>query len=315
LIARRLALLVPLLIAVSFGVFVLLSLMPGNPAEALAGQNPELVPYIEKSLHLDEPLLLRYWHWVSDAARGNLGDSWQAFTHGQKTPVTSLIAGIAPVSASLIVLAMVFAFVGALVLGTLVAVRANGLLDRCVLVLAALFIAAPGFWLAYLGIIWFGVDLGWLPVLGYKPPSAGLWPWLSHVLMPAIVLAIHPTAAMTLQLRNALLEVFRQDYILSAYAKGLPRWLIVGKHALKNAAVPVVTLLGYQFATLFGATAIIENVFGIPGLGTLAIQATVNRDVPVLLGLVVFTTFLVVLVNVLTDVANGFLNPRVRIAS
>jgi peptide/nickel transport system permease protein len=315
LIGRRLALLAPLLVVVSFSVFVLVSFMPGNPAEALAGQNPELIPYIQKSLHLDQPLLLRYWDWATSAIHGDLGNSWQAFSDGQKTSVVSLIAKHAPVSASLVGIALVLAFVAALVLGTLAAVREHGVFDRFVLLLTAFSIASPGFWLAYLGIIWFGVQLKWLPVLGYVPLSQGVWPWLSHVIMPAVVLAIHPAASMTLQLRNGLLEVFRQDYVLSAHAKGLSKWVIVWKHALKNAAVPVVTLLGYQVASLFGATAIIENVFGIPGLGTLAIQSTLNRDIPVLLGLLVCTTFLVVVANVLTDVGNGFLNPKLRTVS
>lgn len=314
LIGRRLALLVPLLLLVSFSVFVLLSFMPGNPAEALAGTNLELVPYIQKSLHLNDPLLTRYWHWLGAAIHGDLGDSWQAFTNGQKTSVVSLIEKYAPVSASLVGLAIALSFVLALVLGTLAAVRENGIVDRAILVLTAVSIASPSFWLAYLGVIWFGVKLKWLPVLGYMPVSAGFWPWLSHVIMPAVVLAIHPAAAMTLQLRNGLLEVFRQDYVLSAYAKGLSGRVVIWKHALKNAAVPVMTLLGFQLASMFGATAIIENVFGIPGLGTLAIQSTINRDVPVLLGLLVFTTLLVVVANTITDIANGLLNPKLRTA-
>lgn len=311
---RRLTLGIPLLLIVSFGVFVLVSFMPGNTAQILAGSNPELVPYITQTLHLDQPLPVRYAQWLAGAAHGDLGESWLGLSVGRHESVLSLILQRVPITLSIAGLAVLLSLCAGLLLGMLAAIRIGGVVDRCVTAFAALFIAIPGFWLGFLLILWFGVQLKWLATFGYVPLSVGFWPWMSHVIMPAIALAVAPAAAITLQFRASLAEVLDRDYILSARAKGLPGRAVLWKHALKNAFAPVATLVGFQIANLLGATVIMENVFQIPGIGTLAVQATFGRDVPLILGLLVCTTLLVVVVNALVDLVYAYLNPRVRIA-
>jgi peptide/nickel transport system permease protein len=308
LVLRRL-MLAPLLLAiVTFLIFVLISLAPGDPAVLLAGDNPQLADYIRKSLHLSDPIVVQYGRWVGNAVQGNLGTSYQighpsvGQTLMQRAPITLSIAG----------LAILISLTGALILGTLAALRPDGVVDRIITSICAIAIAVPGFWLGYLLALWFAVKLGWLPAVGYRPISAGFWPWLSHVILPALTLAPLPMATKALQLRGAMLEVFGRDYILSARAKGLRPRQVVMKHGLKNALAPVVTLLGFQLAAILGGSVIVESVFAIPGMGSLAVQATLSKDVPILLGVVTFTTLVVVLVNSLVDVLYGYLNPRVR---
>jgi peptide/nickel transport system permease protein len=293
-------------------VFVLISFIPGNPAIAIANGNPYLVPYIEKSLNHNQPLVVRYLFWLSVVVQGNFGRSYQ-ISH---QTVTSLIATAAPVTFSITLLAIILAFFVALVLGITAAIacahKRFRFIDRLLTTIFSIAIAMPSFWLGYVLVLWFAVNFKWLPALGYARLSEGWWPWLSHVILPASVLGTQPAAVMALQLRGALLDVFNRDYILSARAKGLPGFRIVGKHALKNAMIPVVTVLGSLLAQLLGGAVIVETVFALPGLGTLAVQSALSRDVPVLLGLVVITTLVVTGVNLLVDISYGYLHPNSR---
>ena len=309
---RRLMLAVPLLLLVSFSVFVLVSFMPGNPAQILAGTNPQLVPYITKELHLNSSLPTQYFHWLGQAVQGNLGLSWVALASGRHETVTSEIVQRAPITLAICGFAILLSTTLGLGLGMLGATRPNGLVDRGVTAFSALSIAIPGFWLGFVLILWFGVGLQWLPVFGYVPLSQGFWPWLSHIILPAVTLTVALSASLTLQFRGALLDVLGKDYILSARAKGLRNSKVLWKHAMKNAFAPGATILGFQLANLLGATVIIENVFNIPGLGTLAVSSTFGRDIPAILGLLVCTTLLVVIVNTLLDLVYAYLNPRVR---
>jgi peptide/nickel transport system permease protein len=302
---------IPLLLVVSFSVFALVSFMPGNPATILAGTNPELVPYITKELKLDKPLPVQYVHWIGRAVQGDLGLSWVALTSGRHESVASEIIDRAPITLAICGFAILLSLILGLSLGMLGATR-SGWVDRVVTAFSALCIAVPGFWLGFVLILWFGVRLGWLPVFGYVPLGSGFWQWLSHIILPAVTLAIAMSASLTLQFRGALLDVLGKDYILSARAKGLKGSKVLWKHAMKNAFAPVATILGFQLANLLGATVIIENVFNIPGLGTLAVSSTFGRDIPVILGLLVCTTLLVVIVNTLLDLVYAYLNPRVR---
>jgi peptide/nickel transport system permease protein len=245
---------------------------------------------------------------VKHAAVGDLGTSYQI---GHQS-VGQALKQRAPVSLSIAGLAILIALLFALVFGTLSAVFPDSLLDRMTTSFCALAIATPGFWLGYLLVLWFAVKLGWFPAIGYKPLSDGFWPWFSHILLPALTLAPLAAATMTLQLRGSMLEVLGRDYILSARAKGLRPRQVVMKHGMKNALAPVVTLLGFQVAAIFGGAVIVESVFSVPGMGQLAAQATISRDVQVLLGVVTLTTLIVIIVNTLVDVLYGYLNPRVR---
>jgi len=303
----RLVLALPLLIVVSLGLVVLVSLIPGDPALVLAGTHPELAPAIRQSLHLDEPVFVRYWTWMSGAIHGDLGESYVLHQS-----VASTIWARLPTTASLIVLSIVISIFTALGLGTISALKADTSIDRSLTAAAAFAIAAPPFWVGNLLVLWFAVDRQWFPALGATTLSDGLWPWLSHLVLPAITLSLWTGAMLTLQLRRALIEVLGRGYILSARAKGLSSLSIVGKHAFKNSASPVVTILGYQLAHLFGGTILVENVFAIPGLGSLALDSTVDRDVPVMLGLVVSTTLIVIVVNFFVDLSYGYFNPKLR---
>jgi len=310
LIARRLASAVPLLLVATFTLFAMIDFIPGDPAVALDNGDPSLIPYIRASLHLNEPLYERYGRWLLDAIQGNLGTSYSV----AHPSVTSLIGSAAPITLSVFALAIVISTVVAFTLGIIAAIRVGRPLDRVLSALFALFVATPSFWLGYLFILWFGIDLGWLPVLGYAPPSAGLWQWLSHLILPSVTLAPPLTAQVALQLRGGLIDAMGRDYILSARAKGLREWAVVGKHALKNVGAPVATVVGFQIANLLGATVIVETVFGLPGIGNLTVQSAEGRDVPTLLGLVLCTTLLVVAVNLVVDISYGYFNPKVRTA-
>ena len=299
----------PLLVFVTFAVFVLVSLMPGNPARILAGANPSLVPYITKELGLNKPLMSRYWDWLSAAIGGNLGQSYV-----QHESVDSALWAALPITASLITLSLVISSVTAFVAGLAAALRVGRITDRVIGTISALAIAAPPFWIGYLFVLWFAIDVRWLPALGYESPSNGIWAWISHLILPAVTLSLWTSAILTLQLRGAMLDVLGRPYILSARAKGLGGVAIIGKHALKNSAAPVVTVLGFQLAQLIGGTVLVEDVFSLPGLGKLALTSTLDRDVPVMLGLVVLTTLVVIAVNFLVDLSYGYFNPKVRVS-
>lgn len=306
---RRLAVALPLLVAVTFCVFVLVDLAPGDPAAAIAGEHPtaERIAQIRASLGLDEPLLKRYGTWLFDALQANLGTS---LANGQA--VTDAIGDRLPTTLSLVAVAMAVTLVVGLAAGLVAAVRHGRAADRVITAVASAAIALPPFWVALVLVMLFSVQAGWLPAIGYESLSAGLWPWLSHLLLPAIALALLPMAEVAMQFRQAMVAVLQRDYITNAEARGLSRPRVLGKHAAKNAAVPVTTVFAYRFAQVLGGTVAIESVFDLPGIGRLAVTSVLNRDIPVLLGLVVLTTLIVLVINLLVDISYGYFNPKVR---
>ncbi|WP_300680653.1 ABC transporter permease [Nocardioides sp.] len=306
---RRLGVALPVLIAVTFCVFVLVDLAPGDPAAALAGENPtpERIAAIRATLGLDHPLLSRYGSWLASAVHADLGSS---LANGQS--VTRVIGDRLPVTISLVVVAMAITLIVGLSAGMLAAVRHGRPVDRVITALASAAIALPPFWVALVLVLLFSVNLGWLPSIGYEPLSAGLWPWLSHLLLPGLALSLLPMAEVTMQFRQALSSVLRLDYITNAEARGLSRPRVLVKHASKNAAVPVTTVFGYRFAQVLGGTVAIESVFDLPGIGRLAVNSVLSRDIPVLLGLVALTTLIVLVINLLVDISYGYFNPKVR---
>lgn len=308
----RLLAVIPTVLIVTFVVSLLVELAPGDAADALAGSNPDpaLVESIRRELRLDEPFLLRYVEWLGHAVTGDLGTSYFA-----KTPVTELILQRVPVTLGLGAVALVIMVVLGFGLGVLGAMRPGGLLDRVVSGVSALFLAVPAFWLALVLVLLLAVQSPLFPAIGYTPFSDGAGEWLRHLLLPGLALAVNPAATIALQLKSALLSEEGSDYLLAARAKGLRHPSLLFKHALKNAAVPVVTILGFRVAVLLGGTVIIETVFAIPGLGLLAQQTAVNQDVPVILGVVTITVLIIMLLNALVDIANGFLNPKLRIGT
>ncbi len=306
---RRLTVALPVLVVVTFCVFALVDLAPGDAAAAIAGENPtpERINEIRTMLGLDQPLMSRYGSWFAGALHADLGAS---LANGQS--VTRVIGDRLPVTISLVMVAMGITLVVGLAAGMLAALRHGRLVDRVITGMASAAIALPPFWVALVLVLIFSVNLGWLPSIGYEPLSAGLWPWLSHLLLPALALALLPMAEVTMQFRQALSTVLKLDYITNAEARGLSRPRVLGKHASKNAAVPVTTVFAYRFAQVLGGTVAIESVFDLPGIGRLAVNSVLSRDIPVLLGLVALTTLIVLVINLLVDISYGYFNPKVR---
>jgi peptide/nickel transport system permease protein len=309
LIAKRLAFAVPTLLFVTFLVFALVNFAPGDAAVELAGENPtpERIQQIREDLRLDDPLLVRYGRWLGDAVTGDFGTSVTS-----RQEVSELITTRLAVTASLAAIALVLMIVLAIFFGILGALWPGRWIDRLITWVAALAIAAPPFWIGLVLVLLFAVDRSWFPAIGYTGLDGGVSEWLRHLILPAIALAALPAAELALQLKGALTEELGRDYLLAVRAKGMTARSIVGKHALKNAAIPVVTVLGHRIAQLLGGAVTIEAVFVLPGLGSLAVASTINRDIPVLLSIVVISTLFVIVVNLLVDISYGYFNPKVR---
>lgn len=306
---RRLLAAIPLLLIVPLLIFALIDLSPGDPAAIIAGEDPtpERLAAIRESMNLDRSVLVRYAEWVVHALQGDLGTS--LLTH---QGVVDLIGRRMATTLSLVLFAMVIAVVVGSILGILASLRPGGAIDRMINVVASIAIAIPAFWFGLVLVSLFAVTHQIFPVFGYEPLSSGFVPWFQHLVLPGTALALLPTAEVTVQLRSALGTVMRSDYILNAEAKGLSRTSVVLKHGLKNACIPVVTVLGFRVAEVLGGAVTIEIIFGMPGLGSLAVDSVQSRDIPVLLGFVLFTTVVVVVVNLIVDVSYGYFNPKVR---
>lgn len=311
LLLRRLALTIPIVVLASFLVFGLILLVPGDPAITLAGDNAteEQIEAIRDRLGLEDPILVQYGRWAGDAVTGDLGDSLysgRAVTKsiGERLPVTMSLAG----------LSMVIAVAIAVPAGIIAAVRRGSWVDSTATVGASLGLAMPNFWLGAVLALIFALRLGWLPATGYVPFGEDPVGWLRHLVLPAITLGAAAAAETTRQLRSSLSDVLGQDYIRTARAAGIRSRVVVLKHALKNATMPVITVMGFQVAFLLGGSVIVEQLFALPGLGGLAIRAVLDRDLPVIQGVVLFTTVLVVMINLGVDLLYGWLNPKVRSA-
>jgi peptide/nickel transport system permease protein len=310
-IGRRLLAIIPVVLVVTFLVFVLIELAPGDAAVTVAGEGAtqQQITAVRKELHLDEPFFQRYWEWLSNAAHGDLGTSYST-----KKPVTNMILDAAPVTLSLGLVALVMALGMGLVLGIVGAIRPRGIVDRSVTAMSSVMLAIPSFWLALVLILIFAVNNPVFPTIGYASLlDDGPYEWLRHLILPAFALAVAGSATIALQLKAALVAEDGSDYLLAARAKGLTRGSLLFKHSFKNAAVPVLTILGFRVATLLGGTIIIETIFVLPGLGLMAQQAAIGQDVPVVLGIVLFSSVFIMVVNVLVDATYGFINPKLRV--
>ena len=305
----RLAWALATVVIVSFGIFVLLDLGGGDVARTIAGENAtqEQVQAVEVQLGLDRPLPVRYADWVGDAVTGDLRSS---LVTGE--PVTEILARTLPVTLSLVLVALTFSVVIALGAGLLAASRQGSWVDRVISAIASAGVAIPSFLLALVLVREFAVERSVFPALGYVPFTESPSDWLYHLVLPALALSGITVGEMTRHLRSSLIDVLHQDYILTAHAKGMKRWVILCKHALRNAGIPVVTVLGIRFSQLLGATVIVEFIFVIRGSGAVLVTATQNGDVNVVLGIAVVATVLVVFANLLVDATYGFLNPKLR---
>ncbi len=308
-IARRVIATIPVMAIVAFFVFSLLYIAPGDPAVVIAGDqaSPEDVEKIRTSLGLDRPFLVRFGEWTWRIVQGDLGTSM--FTGH---PVTQLIQQRIEPTLSLMVLTLILAITIAIPIGVVAAARAGGWLDRILMAFAVAGFSVPVFVVGYLLV--YVVALRWelLPTQGYTPLSQGLWPWFENLILPSIALGFVYIALIARITRAAMLEVLSQDYVRTARAKGVGQGSILFLHALKNAAVPIVTVIGIGVALLIGGAVVTESVFAIPGLGRLTIDAIVRRDYPVIQGIVLMFSFIYVLVNLAIDLLYTLFDPRIR---
>lgn len=309
LVVRRLLAVVPLLLLVTFLAYGLILFIPGDPAIAISGENAtaEQVEATRERLGLNDPFIVQYGRWIGDAVRGDFGES--LFT---RRSVREAIFERLPVTIALAAAALALAVVVAIPAGILSALRRGSWIDRATTITATVGVAMPNFWLGLLLVLFFAISNRWLPAIGYVPFTEDPVTWAKHIALPAIALGAAACAEVTRQLRSAVIDVVEQDYVRTARAKGLRMRKVIAKHVLKNAAVPVVTVLGLQVTRLLGGAVIIEQVFALPGLGQLAVLAVFDRDVPMILGVVLVASVIAVAVNLLVDLSYGWFNPKVR---
>ena len=308
-ILRRILSTIPVMAIVALFVFSLLYIAPGDPAVMIAGDqaSPADIERIRQGLGLDQPFLVQFGTWLWHILHLDLGTS--IFTN---LPVSSMIAQRIEPTLSLMAVTLVLTLVVAVPLGVVAAWKAGSWMDRTVMAFAVFAFSLPVFVVGYVLAYVFALRLDWLPVQGYTPLSEGFWPWLSNLILPAVALGGVYIALIARVTRASMLEVLQQDYIRTARAKGLGQRSILFVHALKNAAVPIVTVIGIGVALLIGGAVVTESVFAIPGLGRLTIDAILRRDYPVIQGIVLLFSFLYVLVNLLVDVTYTLVDPRIR---
>ena len=306
---QRLATIIPTLFFVSVLIFGLQQLLPGDPAIALAGEerDPEAIRYLREKFHLDEPLPMRYWYWASGVVKGDLGASMRI-----QKPVTELILEKLPVTIQLACMAIVIALVIGITAGVVSAVKKDTWWDYGANVFALWGLSTPNFWLGILLILVFAVQLGWLPASGYVSPFEDLKGNLSAMIMPAFVLGNAFASVLMRHTRSAMLQVLSSDYVRTARAKGLNERVVVLKHALRNALIPVITLGALSFGELLGGTVLTETIFSVPGFGKLIVDAVFNRDYSVVQGVVLLTATVYIALNLLADIAYFLVNPRLR---
>ena len=309
-LAKRAFTMVLTLVAASLVVFVVLEVLPGDPALTILGVDaePAAVEALRQRLGFDLPAALRYLTWLGELARGEFG---QSYTYS--VPVSELIRQRLGVTVPLALISMALTAVAALTLGVYAAARHNRLGDVGVMSLSQLGIAVPNFWFAILLILFFSVYLGWLPAGGFAGWDAGVGPALTALVLPAISLTLVQVAILARVTRSAVLDVSREDFVRTARAKGLSRDGALVRHVLRNAMIPILTIMGLQFANLLAGTIVVENVFHLPGLGRLVFQAITQRDLIVVRDVVVLLAAMVIVVNFLVDVLYAVVDPRVKL--
>jgi peptide/nickel transport system permease protein len=306
---RRLLATIPVIGMVALFVFSLLYLTPGDPAAVIAGDiaTVEDIERIRQKLGLDQPFLTRFLVWATAVLQGDLGIS--IFTN---LPVTQLIGQRVGPTLSLALCTLIVAVVIAVPMGVIGAWQAGKLVDRLVMLFSVAGFSMPVFVLAYVLIYLFAIDLDWLPVQGYTPLREGFWPWLSHLILPSLALGTIYIALIARITRATMLDVLAQDYVRTAHAKGLAPSAVLMGHALKNAAVPIVTIIGIGIALLISGVVVTESVFAIPGIGRLTVDAILRRDYPIIQGVILLFSTVYVLVNLAVDLSYRFFDPRIQ---
>jgi peptide/nickel transport system permease protein len=308
-ILRRLVATIPVMGVVAIAVFALLHVTPGDPAVIIAGDyaSADDIARIRTKLGLDQPFLTQVGIWLGRIARGDLGASIYS-----GLPVTTLISQRAEATISLTLLAMLISILVGVPIGVLAAWRRGSWVDRAVMVFAVSGFSMPTFWLGFLLVYVFAISAHWLPVQGFQSIERGLWPFLRHLILPAVTLSVVYMALIARMTRASMLGVLDEDYIRTAFAKGLAPRRVLVRHALKNASLPVVTIIGIGFALLIGGAVVTESVFALPGLGRLTVDAIVRRDYPVIQGVILIVSGVYVLLNLAVDVLYVVLDPRIK---
>ncbi len=306
---QRILATIPVMFIVAVIVFTLIRMAPGDPAAVIAGNmaTNEDIARIRTELGLDRGFFTQFAIWAKGLLTGDLGQSFFF-----KKSVAEIVSDRLAPTLSLAFLTIVITVLIAVPLGTLAAWKHGGWLDRALMGFSVLGFSIPVFVIGYLLVYVFALNLDWFPVQGYKPMSEGFFAWLHHLLLPAITLSIVYVALIARVTRASVAEALTEDYVRTARAKGLPESRVLIKHALANAAVPIVTVIGIGIALLIGGVVVTESVFSIPGLGTLTVDAVLARDFPVIQAVILFFAFLYVMVNLLVDVSYLFLDPRIR---
>lgn len=309
-ILRRLIGAALVMLAVSALVFFMIRLVPGDPIAVMLAESgdAEAREAMIRRLGLDQPLVVQFWKWFSGLFAGDFGNS----LYGSNQPVADILMNALPKTLSLAFLSFVIALVIAIPAGIISATRRNTSADTAVTFFAFLGLSMPDFWLAILLIIVFAANLQWLPAIGYVPISEGFWPWLSHLILPAIAIGTGFSAIIARMIRSSMLEVLKTDYMRTAASKGLTNQVILMRHAFPNALIPVITVIGIAFALLISGAVVVENVFSIKGLGRVLIQGIQNRDYPVVQGAVLLVSAFFVLSNLVVDLLYAVIDPRIR---
>ena len=306
---QRVGTIIPTLFFVSILIFSLQQLLPGDAALILAGEDrdPNVVAYLRAKFHLDEPLPVRYLYWIGGVLQGDLGESLRI-----QQPVLDLILQKLPVTVQLATMAMIIALVIGITAGIVSAVLKDTVWDYAANIFALWGLSTPNFWLGIMLILFFSVWLGWLPASGYVSPFEDFWASMASMIMPAFVLGNAIAAVLMRHTRSAMLQVLNADYVRTARAKGLVERIVMLKHALRNAMIPIITLGALEFGTLLSGAVLTEQVFTIPGFGKLIVDAVFNRDYAVVQGVVLVTATTYILLNLFADLAYFLVNPRLR---
>ena len=309
-IFKRILATIPVMGVVALFVFLMLRLSPGDPAAVIAGDyaTAEDIVRIREQLGLNEPIFVQFVTWIGQLAHGDLGIS--IFTN---LPVTTLIAQRLEPTISLTLTTIVFTVVVAIPLGTIAAWKSGSLIDRFVMLFSVAGFSVPVFVLGYILIYIVSIKLQWLPVQGYRSlVTDGVWPFARHIILPTITLSVIFIALIARMTRASVMEVLQEDYVRTARAKGQSETKVLTRHALRNAAVPIVTVIGLGIALLIGGVVVTESVYNIPGLGRLVLDAVLKRDYPIIQGLILLFSFVYILINLLIDLSYTLFDPRIR---
>ncbi|HWC02259.1 MAG TPA: ABC transporter permease [Methylomirabilota bacterium] len=309
LIVVRLLALAPMLLALSIASFALVHIIPGDPALVMMGGEgtTQAVEELRRQLGLDRPLHVRYLEWLGRIVQGDLGQSLY-----NRTQVSEELLWRMPTTLSLVTLALLLSIGIGIPAGLLSAAFRNSWIDHAARLLTLVSLSLPSFWLGLMLIILFSLWLDLLPIVGYEPITQGIWKAIPFLILPSLALGTHLAALLTRLTRSSMLEVLSQDYVRTARAKGLRDWAVLMRHALRNALIPLVTVIGINMGILLGGTAVIETVFVLPGVGQLVVRSLYNRDLPVIQGLILYVAVVYVLINLIVDILYTYLDPRLR---